>query len=116
MEEDMSETPKKLVYDFETGETSYIDYTPEEIAQRDQDLAAYNERKALEEAEAERIEALKSIKSINITIDEIIIKISVCRGILKWLKLQDREFSMQERVALREVFNAEIGIYGKPKE
>ena len=55
----MSETPKKLVYDFETGETSYIDYTPEEIAQRDQDLAAYNERKALEEAEAERIEALK---------------------------------------------------------
>lgn len=59
MEENMSETPKKLVYDFETGETSYIDYTPEEIAQRDQDLAAYNERKALEEAEAERIEALK---------------------------------------------------------
>lgn len=55
----MSETPKKLVYDFETGETSYIDYTPEEIAQRDQDLAAYNERKALEEAEAARIEALK---------------------------------------------------------
>lgn len=55
----MSETPKKLVYDFQTGETSYIDYTPEEIAQRDQDLAAYNEIKALEESEAERIEALK---------------------------------------------------------
>jgi hypothetical protein len=55
----MSETPKKLVYDFETGVTSYIDFTPEEIAQRDQDLAAYNERKALEEAETERINALK---------------------------------------------------------
>jgi len=64
----------------------------------------------------DRIEALKSIKSINLTIDEIIIKISVCRGILKWLKLQDREFSIQERVALREAFNTEIGIYGKPKE
>lgn len=55
----MSETPKKLVYDFETGETSYIDYTPDEIAQRDQDLAAFAERKALEEAEAERLNALK---------------------------------------------------------
>lgn len=55
----MSETPKKLVYDFETGETSYIDYTPDEIAQRDQDLAAFAERKALEEAEAKRINALK---------------------------------------------------------
>ena len=55
----MSETPKKLVYDFETGETSYIDYTPDEIAQRDQDLAAFAERKALEEAEAERINNLK---------------------------------------------------------
>lgn len=55
----MSDTPKKLVYDFETGETSYIDYTPDEIAQRDQELAAFAERKALEEAEAERINALK---------------------------------------------------------
>lgn len=55
----MSETPKKLVYDFETGETSYLDLTPEEIAQRDQDLAAFAERKALEEAEAERVDALK---------------------------------------------------------
>jgi hypothetical protein len=59
MEENMSETPKKLVYDFETGETSYLDLTPEEIAQRDQDLAAFAERKALEEAEAERVDALK---------------------------------------------------------
>lgn len=56
----MSETPKKLVYDFQTGQTSYVDYTPQEIAQRDQDLAAYNERKALEEAEALRVEALKT--------------------------------------------------------
>lgn len=55
----MSERLKKLIYDFETGETSYVDYTPDEIAKRDQDLAAYNEQKALEEAEAERIEALK---------------------------------------------------------
>jgi len=56
----MSDVPKKLVYDFETGETSYIDYTPEEIAQRDQDLAEFAERKALEEAEAERIAELKT--------------------------------------------------------
>lgn len=55
----MSETPKKLVYDFETGVTSYLDYTPDEIAQRDQDLAAFAERKTLEEAEAERVDALK---------------------------------------------------------
>lgn len=55
----MSETPKKLVYDFETGETSYVDYTPEEIAQRELDLAAFQERKEAEEVEALRIENLK---------------------------------------------------------
>jgi len=59
----------------------------------------------------EQIEALKSIKSINLTIQDIQSKISICRGISKWLKLQDRKFSTLERLELRYKFNEQIGIY-----
>lgn len=59
----------------------------------------------------EQIEALKSIKSINLTIQDIQSKISICRGIVKWLKLQDRKFSTLERLELRYKFNEQIGIY-----
>jgi hypothetical protein len=55
----MSDVPKKLVVNLETGIQQYIDLTPAEIAQRDQDTAAASEAQAIREAEAETKEALK---------------------------------------------------------
>jgi hypothetical protein len=56
----MSDVPKKLVVDVAAGTSQYIDLTPAEIAQRDQDAAAYAEQQAIREAEAEAKEALKA--------------------------------------------------------
>jgi hypothetical protein len=56
----MTDTPKKLVVDIANGYTQYIDLTPAEIAQLDQDAAAFAERQALLEAEAQAKEALKA--------------------------------------------------------
>lgn len=55
--------------------------------------------------------SLKSIKSINLKIEDIKEKIPIARGILKWCKLQERYFTLSERVELRKKFNKEIGIY-----
>jgi hypothetical protein len=55
----MSDVPKKLVVDVANGTSQYIDLTPAEIAQRDQDTAAAAEAQAIREAEAEAKEALK---------------------------------------------------------
>ena len=55
----MTDTPKKLVVDLEKGTHEYVDLTPQEIAQRDQDAAAHAEAEALRATEAERIETLK---------------------------------------------------------
>jgi hypothetical protein len=55
----MSETLKKLVVDVATGISQYIDLTPEEIAQRDQDAAANATAQATLQAEIEAKEALK---------------------------------------------------------
>ena len=59
----------------------------------------------------ESLESLKSIKSINLKIDDLKEKISIARGILKWIKLQDRKFSNSERLELRIEFNEKLGIY-----
>lgn len=59
----------------------------------------------------EHLNSLKSIEPIRIKPDEIKEKISICRGIIKWLKLQDRTFTLSERLELRKRFNQEIGIY-----
>lgn len=56
----MSDVPKKLVVDLATGGQQYIDLTPAEIAQRDQDAAAYAEEQAIRDAEASAKEALKA--------------------------------------------------------
>lgn len=56
----MSDTPKKLVIDVTAGTSEYIDLTPAEIAQRDQDAAAHAEQQAIRDAEAEAKEALKA--------------------------------------------------------
>ena len=59
----------------------------------------------------ERLNGFKSIKPIKLTVDDIKEKISICRGIIKWLKLQDRMFDKVERMQLRIKFNKEIAIY-----
>ena len=59
----------------------------------------------------DHLNSLKSIEPIRIKPDEIKEKISICRGIIKWLKLQDRTFTLSERLELRKRFNQEIGIY-----
>ncbi len=52
----MTNTPKKLIVNVEKGTQEYVDLTPAEIAQRDQDAAAaaesQEEREAAEAAKA----------------------------------------------------------------
>jgi hypothetical protein len=55
----MTDTPKKLIVDVEKGTQEYVDLTPAEIAQRDQDSAAYAEAQAEREAADAAKEALK---------------------------------------------------------
>lgn len=57
------------------------------------------------------INGLQSLKPTKLNSDDIKEKIPVCRSILKWLKLQDRKFTLEERLSLRKKFNLEIGIY-----
>lgn len=59
----------------------------------------------------DRLNALKSISPIKLTSEEISYKISIARGIIKWLKLQNRIFTTDERLELRIRFNKELGIY-----
>ena len=56
----MTDTPKKLVVDLATGTQEYIDLTPQEIAQRDQDAAAAEERREEDAAAAEALATLKA--------------------------------------------------------
>jgi len=55
--------------------------------------------------------SLQSIKPIKLSIEELKGKISISRGIIKWLKLQERKFTIAERIELRKKFNNDIGIY-----
>lgn len=55
--------------------------------------------------------SLKGMPILKISINDIKEKIPIARGILKYLKLQDRKFTTQERISLRERFNKELGIY-----
>lgn len=61
----------------------------------------------------DRLNALKSISPIKLTSEEISDKISIARGIIKWLKLQNRIFTTDERLELRIRFNKELGIYAQ---
>lgn len=49
----------KIVYDCEKKTTSYLPLSAAEIAQRDQDAAAFAERQAAQAAAAEALETLK---------------------------------------------------------
>jgi len=48
------------------------------------------------------------LKLANHEIEE---KITIAKGIVKWLKLQERMFTTEERINLRHRFNEELGIY-----
>jgi 23S rRNA pseudoU1915 N3-methylase RlmH len=72
----MTDVPKKLVVDLAKGTKQYIDLTPAEIAQRDQDAAAAAEAKAKEEAEAQAKAAAKAaaeakLVTLGLTAEEI---------------------------------------------
>lgn len=55
--------------------------------------------------------SLKGLPPMNLEKHQIKDKISIARGIVKWLKLQDRKFTPKERIELRLRFNEELGIY-----
>lgn len=55
--------------------------------------------------------SLKGFEPLKLTIDEINEKISIAKGLVKWLKLQDRKFTVSERLELRVKFNKELNIY-----
>lgn len=55
--------------------------------------------------------SLKGLKILKLSIDEIKDKIVIARSISKWLKKQDKKFSVQERILLRIKFTEEIGLY-----
>jgi hypothetical protein len=55
--------------------------------------------------------SLKSLPPLHITIEQIKETIPKARSIIKWLKLQDRQFTLSERIELRKRFNIELNIY-----
>jgi hypothetical protein len=55
--------------------------------------------------------SLKGLSETKLTIEELKEKISIGRGIVKWLKLQDKTFTTLERIELRKEFNEKLGIY-----
>lgn len=55
--------------------------------------------------------SLQQTPLIRLTADDIKERISIARGIIKWLKLQNRQFTVEERISLRKEFNKKIGIY-----
>lgn len=57
--------------------------------------------------------SLKQIDSIHLSKDELKDKIDIARGLIKWLKLQDRKFTNEERITLRNDFNNALAIYNQ---
>lgn len=55
--------------------------------------------------------SLKGFPELKMSVDDIKEKIPIARSILKWVKLQERKFTTEERISLRKRFNQEIGIY-----
>lgn len=60
----------------------------------------------------EYVLSLKKLYPIlRLTSEEIKPKIEIVKSLIKWVKLQDRNFSNEERILYRKEFNAKIGIY-----
>ena len=55
--------------------------------------------------------SLKGLPPLKLSIEEIKEAIPKARSILKWLKLQNRKFTLEERIELRRKFNQDLGIY-----
>ena len=66
----MSETLKKLVVDIENKTETYIDLTPTEIAEREQQEAEVIQREAERTAELERIANLKESAKAKLLVGE----------------------------------------------
>ena len=56
----MTDTPKKLIVDLESGTQQYVDLTTEEIQQRELDAIAFATEQAEREAAAEALATLKA--------------------------------------------------------
>jgi len=72
----MSDTPKKLIVDLAKGTQEYIDLTPAEIAERDQQAAEFAARKAEDDAKAQaeadaKLAAQAKLQALGLTGDEI---------------------------------------------
>jgi hypothetical protein len=72
----MSNTPKKLVVDLAKGTQEYIDLTPAEIAERDQQAAEFAARKAEDDAKAQaeadaKLSAQAKLQALGLSGDEI---------------------------------------------
>jgi len=63
----MTDTPKKLVVNIEKGTQEYIDLTPAEIAERDQQAAAFAQEQKAREAEQATIETAKNTAILKLT-------------------------------------------------
>lgn len=55
--------------------------------------------------------SLKQIPALHLSKDDLREKTQVARGLIKWLKLQDRTFTTEERISIRSDFNNKLGIY-----
>jgi hypothetical protein len=72
----MSDTPKKLIVDIAKGTSEYIDLTPGEIAERDQQAAQAEVDRLAAEAKAEaeataKTSAKSKLAALGLTEDEI---------------------------------------------
>lgn len=63
-----------------------------------------------------RLEGLKSIPALKLSIDELKEKTVEARKIVKWLIIQERIFTKEERLHYRIKFNNQIGIYSENPE
>ena len=66
----MSEQLTKIIVDCATGKQTILPLTASEIAQRDQDAAAYTEWKTQQEAEAEKLAELRASAKAKLTAGE----------------------------------------------
>ena len=55
--------------------------------------------------------SLKQAPSLHLTKEDLRDKISVARSLVKWLKLQDRSFTLEERISIRTDMNNILAIY-----
>jgi hypothetical protein len=72
----MTDTPKKLIVDLEKGTQEYIDLTPAEIAERDQQAAQAEVDRAAREAEEvakadAKLAAQAKLAALGLTGDEV---------------------------------------------